>query len=134
MNTEKLKEVIENSDMVRLQKIVAKAFISRAEQYENKKEEDRLLIEQVANENKLSEVIVSTDEVKIYTISSSDEWDVKYPFRIIYLNKKGVWERIYTVSPNLDLAYLSYLEYKHLGLNSQFVQFAMKMLEIPNEE
>jgi hypothetical protein len=32
------------------------------------------------------------------------------------------------------LAYLVYLQYKHLGLNSQFLDFAMKMLEIPNEQ
>jgi hypothetical protein len=69
----------------------------------------------------------------INTYCSNDEWDIKYPFRSIYLSKKGTWERTNTVSQSFDLAFLVYLQYKHLGLNSQFVDFAMKMLEIPNE-
>ena len=109
-------------------------LIDRAKEEQERKREDRQLIEQVANEKKLSEVILSTDEVKIYTVSGKDEWDIKYPFRSIYLTKTGIWARINTVSPTFDLAFLVYLQYKHLGLNSQFVDFAMKMLEIPNEQ
>ena len=108
-------------------------FIDRAKYEQERKSEDRKLIEQVANEKKLSEVILSTDEVKIYTVIGKSEWDILYPFRSIYLNKKGNWERINTVSPNFDLAFLTYLQYKYIGSNSQFVDFAMKMLEIPND-
>jgi hypothetical protein len=128
MTTEKIKELVNNSELPQLQKNVMNSFIDRAKDEQERKREDRQLIEQVANEKKLSEVILSTDEVKIYTVSGKDEWDIKYPFRSIYVGKKGTWERANTVSPNLDLAYLVYLQYKHLGLNSQFVDFAMKML------
>ena len=133
MTTEKIKEFVNNSELPQLQKNVMNGFIDRAKDEQEKKREDRQLINQVANEKKLSEVVLSTDEVKIYTVSGKDKWDIKYPFRSIYVGKKGTWERSSTVSPNLDLAYLVYLQYKHLGLNSQFVDFAMKMLEIPNE-
>lgn len=134
MTTEKIKEFVNNSELPQLQKNLMNGFIDRAKDEQERKRLDRQLIEQVANEKKLSEVILSTDEVKIYTVSGKDEWDIKYPFRSIYVGKKGTWEKSHTVSPNLDLAYLVYLQYKHLGLNSQFVDFAMKMLEIPNEQ
>lgn len=133
MNIEKIKEFVNNSELPQLQKNLLNGFIERAKEEQERKREDRKLIEQVANEKKLLEVILSTDEVKIYTVTGKDEWDVKYPFRSIYLGKKGTWERSNTVSPNLDLAYLVYLQYKYLGLNSQFVDFAMKMLEIQND-
>lgn len=133
MNTEKIKEFVNNSELPQLQKNVMNGFIDRAKEEQERQREDRQLIEQVANEKKLSEVILSNDEVKIYTVSGKDEWDIKYPFRSIYVGKKGTWERCSTVSPTLDLAYLVYLSHKHLGLNSQFVDFAMKMLEIPND-
>lgn len=130
MKTEKLKELVSNSNLPQLQKNVMNGFIDRVTEEQERKREDRQLIEQVANEKKLSEIILSTDEVKIYTVSGNDEWDVKYPFRSIYLGKKGTWERTNMVSPNLDLAFLSYLQYKHLDEASQFVYFAAKMLEI----
>lgn len=133
MNTEKIKEFVNNSELPQIQKSVINGFIDRAKEEHERKREDRQLIEQVANEKKLLEVILSTDEVKIYTVIGKDEWDIKYPFRSIYLGKKGTWKRTNIVSPNLDLAYLVYLQYKHLGLNSQFVDFAMKMLEISND-
>lgn len=133
MTTKKIKEFVNNSELPQLQKNLMNGFIDRAKDEQERKREDRQLIEQVANEKKLFEVVLSTDEVKIYTVSGKDELDIKYPFRSIYIGKKGAWERSNAVSPNLDLAYLVYLQYKHLGLNSQFVDFAMKMLEIPNE-
>ncbi len=130
MTTEKIKEFVNNSELPQLQKNVMNGFIDKAKEEQERKREDRRLIEQVANEKKISEVVLSTDEVKIYTVSGKDESDVKYSFRSIYLSKKGTWEKVITVSPTLDLAYLVYLQYKQLGLNSQFVDFAIKMLEI----
>lgn len=130
---EKIKEIAINSDLPPQQKNVINGFIDRAKDEQERERYDRQLIEQVANEKKLSEVILSTDEVKIYTISGKDEWDIKYPFRSIYLSKNGTWERTNAVSPTFDLALLVYLQYKHLGANSQFVDFATKMLEINNE-
>lgn len=133
MVIEKIKELVDSSELPQLQKRLINSFIEGAKDEQEKEREDRQLIEQVAREKKLAEVILSTDEVKIYTVGGRDEWDIKYPFRFIYVDKKGTWERGAAVSPSLDLAYLVYLQCKHLGLNSQFVDFAMKMLEIPNE-
>ena len=133
MTTEKLKDFVNNSELSILQKNLLNGFIDRAKDEQQRKREDRMLIEQVANEKYVSEIILSTDDVKIYTISGNDDWAIKYPYRSIYLNKNGAWARSNTVSPNLDLAYLVYLQNRHLGLNSQFVDFAMKMLEITCE-
>jgi len=136
MKTDKIKEFIENSDLNTLQKNIFTGFLDRMEQIENTRIEDRTLIEQVANEKHLSEVLFSNDEVKIYSIfPSKNDWDVKFPIRSIFINEKGVWQRSCTVSPNFDIAYLVYLEKKYLGENSQFVEFSMKMLgiEIDNE-
>lgn len=134
MNTEELKEIIKHSDMSNIQKDVTIDIISRFKQIEDKRASDRLLIEQVANEKKLEEILYSSDEVKIYSIIGNNNWDIKYPIRIIFLNKKGTWERSNTVSPNFEIAFLIYMENKHLGYNSQFVNFALKMLEIKIDE
>lgn len=133
MKTDKILELIDNSDLNQLQKNVSKAFIMRAEEDNKIIEEDRLLIEQVANEKRLSQIILSTDEVKIYTVYGKDEWDIKYPFRSIYLDKDKVWRKLSTVSPTLDIAFLVYLERKYLSENSRFTDFALKMLEIEVE-
>lgn len=130
MNTDKVKDLINNSDMTPTLKSISIGFIERANQKQQQHSEDRALIEQVANEKKLSEIILSNDEVKIYTVYGKDDWDINYPYRSIFLNSKSVWERTNMVSKNLDQAYLVYLEKKHLGNNSQFVDFAIKMLEI----
>lgn len=129
--TEKIIELIKNCDEDSLQKNMMISFIDRANNDNDLKSADRLLIEETGVKN-LNKVVLSTDEVKIFTVISNnnDEWDTKYPYRSIFLNKNGVWLRNYTVSPSLDLAYLSYLEKKHLGDNKQFVDFAIKMLEI----
>lgn len=135
MKTDKLEELIDNSDLNKLQKNVTKGFILRAKDNEEKRQEDRDLIEQVANVKNLAEVVLSTDEVKIYTVfRMKDVGNEKYPFRAIYLDKDRVWRRVNTVSPNLDTAYIVYLEYKYLDANSRFTDFALKMLEIKIEE
>jgi hypothetical protein len=95
---------------------------------------DKLLIENVSKESKLLEVILSTDEVKIYTVKGDHNWDVKYPFRIIYKNKQCVWVRCDTVSPSFDIAMLVYLQWKYIGRNTDFVNFTMKMLDFPKEQ
>lgn len=130
MDLSKIKEAINNIDCNQLQKNVMNGFIDRAAEDHNQRIKDRTLIEQVANEKKLSQIVLSNEDVIIYTVSGNDEWDVKYPYRSIFLNKKGDWERSNTVSPSFDTAFLVYLEKKHLGFNSQFVDFAAKMLEI----
>ena len=132
-NTEKLKELIEVSAFPIIQKNLLKGFISRANEKEDALNKDRFLVEQTANEQKLLHIILSTDEVKIYTVYGQGEWEQKYPFRSIYF-KEGKWQRSHTVSPSLDTAFLVYLEKKHLGDNSKFTDFALKMLEIKIEE
>ncbi len=128
--TKKLIDHINNTELLQLQKNVLIGLIKQAEERQEKLRADRELIAKIANEKKLSEILLSNDEVKIYSVYGKDEWDVKYPVRSIFLNKKGVWERSGTVSPNFDVAFLIYLENKHLGANSKFVDFALKMLEI----
>lgn len=131
MDLSKIKDAINSIDCNQMQKNVMKGFIDRASEDHNERIKDRTLIEDVAREKKLLEVIVSNDDVKIYTVSGKEEWDVKYPYRSIFKDhKSGKWLTSNTVSPNLEVAYLVYLEKKYLGFNSQFVPFAAKMLEI----
>lgn len=91
--------------------------------------EDRQLVKDVASEKQLLEVVFSTDDVKIYTVYGNDEFAIKYPYRSIFMYK-GNWQRACQIAPTLDTALLIYLEHKYLGLNSNFTNFAIKMLEI----
>jgi len=134
MKTEKIKSIIENSDMVKMQKNIAIGFITRAEMREKENSEDRLLIEQVSREKHISEVLYTTDKVKIYSVNGKNEWGIKYPIRSIFLNKKDTWERSCTVSPDFDTAFLCYLEKRHIGDNTDFTFFALRMLGIELEE
>lgn len=133
MNTERLERLIESDEHSnQLQKSRLRGFILRAKDNETERTEVRNLIEKIANEKKLSEVVLSTDEVVIYTVYGKGDWDIKYPFRSIYF-KNGKWNRTSTVSPSLDTAFLAYLSYKYQGGNSQFADFALKMLDIKIE-
>lgn len=135
INIDPIIKAIEESSMIQFQKTVTTAFVKRAKDNSENRENDFKLIQEVARENYISEILYSTDEVKIYrVINSRDEWATKYPVRSIFLNKNGKWERIATVSPNFDVAFLNYLEHKYLGSNSHFTDFAIKMLEIKIEE
>lgn len=136
MNIQKLEELIENSDFNRISKNILIGFIDRANQEQKQRAEDRKLIEAISGVKNLSDVIFSNEDVKIYTVSqnSKDTWDKIYPFRSIFKNDKGDWQRTNTVSPTLDVAYLVYLQNKQLGINSQFVDFAVKMLDIKMPE
>ena len=127
-------DLIENSDLNRIQKLTAKGFIERNLEREKLNKEDRTLIEQVANQKKISEVLYSTDEVKIYSVYGKGDWEVKYPIRSIFVDSKGKWRKNSTVAPTFEVAYLLYLQVKHLGDNSDFTEFALKMLEIKLEE
>lgn len=128
---DKIIELIKNSNLPSLQKNVSVGLIERLREIERLRKEDRQFIEQVVGSNlRISEVVLSANDVKIYTVLPKGEWEEKYPYRFIYLTNEGKWRSCSTVSPNLDVAYIVYLEYKYLGLNSQFTKFATKMLEI----
>lgn len=127
----KLEDLINGSDMSPIQKNISLGFISRAKESEDNRRTDREIIEKLTR--KVKDVVLSTEEVKIYTVYGDSEWDIKYPFRSIYF-KDEKWQRVNTVSPTLGVAFLNYLEYKHLDANSRFTDFALKMLGIKIEE
>lgn len=129
----KLEDLINDSDMNQLHKNVSLGFVSRAKESEEQKRNLRKLVEETTNVKNLDTIVLSTDEVIIYTVRNGDEWDIKYPFRSIYF-KDEKWQRVNTVSPSLDTAFLCYLESKYLDANSRFTDFALKMLEIKIEE
>lgn len=97
---------------------------------EERQKDNKQLIIQVAGGNEPIDVVFSTDDVKIYKVYAHDEWNNKYPYRSIYFDANGNWQNISKVAQTFDVAFLIYLEHKHLGLNSQFATFAQKMLEI----
>ena len=91
MNTDKLKELINNSDSNQVHKNIMIGFIDRVNETESKYREDRKLIEEVGGVKHLDEVILSNDDVKIYTVTPSekDERETKYHYRSIVKNKDG---------------------------------------------
>jgi len=126
--------LVDSSDYSQTQKNIMKGFVLRAEDKESNSSSDRELIQKISINEKVSEVLLSNDDVKIYTIQGRDDFDIKYPYRIIFINSDGNWERCITASPNLDVVFLVYLQVKHLGHNSQFSDFSMKMLGIKIED
>lgn len=85
---------------------------------------------------KIKKIVLSTDDVKIYKIvakengfdDDSNHFHNSNPFRLIYKKSEGNWVGCGTVASSLDEALLVYLQYKHLGENSQFSEFASRML------
>lgn len=126
---ENIQELIENSTLPYHQKLLAKGFVERADGDLGEFSEVVKLITDVAHEKSVKDIILSTDEVKIYTVPSLDVFDMTNPYRAIYL-KDDQWVRCYQVSPTFDRMMLIYLGEKHGGLNSQFCNFAEKMLDI----
>lgn len=130
MITENLDKLISESDLSSTVKSVLTGYIGRAKAVQEKLSSDKELIATVARVKNVSEVLISTDEVIIYTVTpSGDEWNTKYPFRSIY-KKDDRWLSCSIVSPTLDTAFLCYLSRKHIGEGSQFHDFAIKMLDI----
>ena len=67
--------------------------------------------------------------IRIEMIKNPFSTGDEYAYRV-YVDEK----RLSAIGLSYDEALLIGLEYKYLGLNSQFSQFAMKMLEIPMGE
>lgn len=135
MNFTNIRNLIAFSNWPALQKAATLGFIDRMDEAERKRQEDRLLIEEIGKVDNISEVILSTDDMKIFSVRPSKlGWDEKYPYRSIYRDEKLAWNRVGTVSPSFEIAFLVCLQHKQLGANSQFAEFAVKMLNIPNIE
>jgi len=129
MNTDKILALIEGSNLSPMQKLSNKGFIERAALYEVERKQAREFVESIASINNLQEILLDTKDYVIYTVRGKD-WDSKYPFRYIYKNGEDKWYPSSKVCATLETAILSCLGEKHLGSNSQFMDFASKMLEI----
>ena len=129
---ENIKQLIEESDSNALFKKVANRYIDGAENIFSIERKNRELVETVAREKQILDILYASDEVIFYTVYGSDEWSVKYPVRSIYKNNKDNWERCATVAPTMDTAYLVYLENKQDARG--FADFALKMLDIKLED
>lgn len=136
MNTDKIEQLVQDSDLNQMQKNVSLGFIRRAKENEEKRTEARELVERAYGEkSSIQEIVVQLEDLIIFKVFPvrEDDWTAKYPFRSILL-KDDKWQRTNMVSPSLDIAFLIYLEKKYAGDNSQFTDFAMKMLEMKIEE
>lgn len=129
---ENIKQLIEESDSNALFKKVANRYIDGAENIFSIERKNRELVETVAREKQILDILYASDEVIFYTVYGNDEWSVKYPVRSIYKNNKDNWERCATVAPTMDTAYLVYLEDKQKARG--FADFALKMLDIKLED
>ena len=129
---EKIKQLIEESNHTSLVKTLANKYIDGLEEMLSTRSLNRELVETVAREKHLLDILYASDEVIFYTVYGNDEWSIKYPVRSIYKNDKGNWERCATVAPTMDTAYLVYLENKQDARG--FADFALKMLDIKLED
>lgn len=129
-----LKELITNSNVDRLLKLSMLGFVTRAAADEKLNREAREMVIEIGREKKINDIVLSSDDLIIYTVYGDGEWEKKYPYRSIFKDEKGIWRQCSTVSQSFDLAFLVYLQNKYLGDNSQFVDFAAKMLEIKIED
>ena len=127
-----IKQLIEESDSNTLFKTLANRYIDGVEDMLSTRSLNRELVETVAREKHLLDILYASDEVIFYTVYGKDEWSIKYPVRSIYKNDKGNWERCATVAPTMDTAYLVYLEDKQKARG--FADFALKMLDIKLED
>ena len=123
-------EAISKSGLSINTKAICMAHLDRYQAADEKQTGLKYLIHKVS-EDEVDEIVLSTDDVLIYKKRGKDEWDVKYPYRVL-LFKDGRWFRIAEVSESLDKAMLIYLGNKYLDANQRFSGFAVKMLEIPN--
>ena len=123
-----IKQLIEESNHTSLVKTLANKYIDGLEEMLSTRSLNRELVETVAREKHLLDILYASDEVMFYTVYGNDEWSIKYPVRSIYKNDKGNWERCATVAPTMDTAYLVYLENKQDVRG--FTDFALKVLDI----
>jgi hypothetical protein len=123
-----LERLVNESDLNQRDKMISMGFINRAQDSLDRAQEIRTIVESFTTNR--FDIVLHSDEVIIYKIESKDEWDIKYPYRVVYKDVSNNWERVSTVSPTMDVAYLNYLTLKYLGNNSQFAYFAIKMLDI----
>lgn len=127
---EKINELIESSDNSEIHKSIMKGVVMREENRQESHRDDMNLIEKFAGSARVSEILLSNEDVKIFKVYGRDEWDIKYPYRSIFRVGEDNWRLIHTVASSFDIAFLYYLENRHLGSNSNFTQFATKMLNI----
>jgi len=128
---EKLKELIENSNLSKIERIKMLAFITKAAKEQEAETEITTIIGYVSEE-KVESVLLKTEDFIIYSKRNDRAFENEYPIRSIYNDGLGVWRRNPCVNDNFDKAMLKCLEMKYLGYNSQFTEFACKMLGIEN--
>ncbi len=129
---EKLNKLVDKSEFSPLEKLQAGRFLHQSNNLVKLEKCQIDLVEIIAGQKTKIEIIIySGEDVIIYKVipKDSEHWDTKYPYRYIILKNKK-WSRGTTVSPDFNSCFLYYLEEKHLGLNSQFAEFAMKMLGV----
>jgi len=129
----KIKDLIEKSELNQMQKNIAKGFIDRATAFEEENKQTVDLIKSLEYKlHSIKKVCIKTENYIIYqlTPNEKDEWSIKYPFRSI-IKSKDNWFKTSMVSHNIDVAVLVALQELYLGANSDFADFSMKILEIP---
>jgi hypothetical protein len=126
---EKLKELIENSNLSEIEKSQMVEFVTKSDVEEKIKTKDKFLIE-TTTEHDVDNILFACDYFIIYTKRNDSFFEDGYPVRSIYRDNRGFWSKSISINNNFDRAMLKCLEMKHLGYNSEFTEFACKMLGI----
>lgn len=95
------------------------------------KEEDEILDATYRKRKGQEVVLILPDFAIIHQFNNPTFEDA--PYKVVIRNE-AEWKETSTCYKSLDQALLGGLEYKYLGLNSQFTQFATKMLEMESEK
>ncbi len=129
-------ELIEKSDLNKLQKNIQKGNYLRGKELIDNEHAKREIVIFGDRFFPSFDIVVSMEDVIIYKLlNPKDKWDIEFPYRIIFRGEKeSIWTRVSTVCASIDEAMLTYLEHKHLDGNSRFANFACKMLAIKMKE
>jgi len=127
------KELVQSSDWSENKKLLINNAIDRAIDNVVKVNTDGDFIKSLIDKSIcIDKIILSTDDVKIFTVVNDSEWNAKWPYRFVYFSKyDNEWVSGHEQYANLEDAFLAFLEQKHLQtFNSSFVVFAKRMLRI----
>lgn len=136
MNIQTIIDLVHGSSLIQFRKNKWIKFLQDAAAKYEQHQENIKLIEGLDKYETVKEIILSKEDVIIYTVveKADDDWNIKNPFRCVYINSYGTWTRCDRVCDSFDSMYMHYLQYKHVGANSDFAYLVMKMLDIKKEE
>lgn len=136
MNIQTIIDLVHGSSLIQFRKNKWIKFLQDAAAKHEQQQENIKLIEGLDKYETVKEIMLVNEDVIIYTVveKKDDDWNIRNPFRCIYITSYGTWTRCDTACNSFDSMYMHYLQYMHVGANSDFAYLVMKMLDIKKEQ